>query len=88
MKISSNFIKRNIAGETVIIPTGEAAQYFNGMITMNEVAEFIWDNIEKCNKKEEMIELVMEEFDGNKEEMTKDVGQFMNNLIEVGMVEI
>ena len=45
MKTNKNFILRNIAGDNILVATGEAAQSFNGMITMNEAASFIWSNI-------------------------------------------
>ena len=46
MKRNTNFILREIAGENILVATGKAAQVFNGMITLNEVASFIWSNID------------------------------------------
>ena len=44
MKITKNpeLILRTIAGESVLIPTGEMAARFNGMISLNGPAAFIW----------------------------------------------
>ena len=47
MKRNTNFILREIAGENILVATGEAAQIFNGMITLNEVASFIWKNVKQ-----------------------------------------
>ena len=46
MKINKDFMIRDIAGETILVPTGEISHNFNGMITLNEVAAFILQNIE------------------------------------------
>ena len=53
MKVNSDFVMRNIAGENILVPTGEAAEKFNGMITMNEVAAFMWKNIDEVESKED-----------------------------------
>jgi len=87
MKINENYIVKNIVDETIIIPTGEAAQYFNGLISTNEVAAFIWENIEKCNTVDEMVELVYSEFDADYEIIKNDVQGFLNTLKEVNMIE-
>ena len=44
MRFKKEFIEREIVGETVLIPTGETAAHFNGLISVNELGRFIWDN--------------------------------------------
>ena len=34
MKRTKEFIKRNIAGEIVLVPSGQTAREFNGMVTL------------------------------------------------------
>ena len=36
MKMIDGFMLREIAGEYVAVPSGEAAQVFNGLLTLNE----------------------------------------------------
>lgn len=59
MKIVKEFILREIAGECVLVPTGATSQEFNGMITISDTAKFIWENIEKVDSLEEMIQMVL-----------------------------
>lgn len=87
MKINENYIVKNIVGETVIIPTGEAAQYFNGLISTNEVAAFIWENIESCENPEEMLKKVLDEFEVEENKAREDVFGFLETLKQVGMIE-
>ncbi len=35
MKINYTFVKRDIAGETFLVPVGEAASVFEGIISLN-----------------------------------------------------
>ena len=47
MKRTKEFIKRNIAGEIVLVPSGQTAREFNGMVTLTGTGEFIWEHIEE-----------------------------------------
>ena len=86
MKRNTNFILREIAGENILVATGEAAQIFNGMITLNEVASFIWKNIDECKTVDKLIASILEKFDIDEETARKDVESFTTELIRMGMV--
>ena len=43
MKVSKEFILREIAGEHILVPIGAAAANFNGLISMNEVGRLLFD---------------------------------------------
>ena len=63
MKRNTDFMLRDIAGEVILVPTGVATQQFNGMITLNEVAAFIWKNLDESKSKEELVDKIMDEFE-------------------------
>ena len=67
MNLNKDFILRNIAGESILVATGSATQDFNGMITLNEVATFILENIDECETEEVLVEKVLEEFEIDEE---------------------
>ena len=56
MKIKSDFVMREIAGEKIVVPTGDAAQ-MNALITLNGVAAFIWECLQEDRTAEEVKEL-------------------------------
>lgn len=87
MKVTSNFVMRDVAGDIVVIPTGEAARCFNGQISMNSVSAFIWKHLEACQTPEEMLALVLENYDVDEETARKDVFQFLADLKRAGMIE-
>ena len=86
MKRNTNFILREIAGENILVATGEAAQIFNGMITLNEVASFIWKNIDECKTVDKLIASILDEFDIDEETARRDIESFTAELIRMGMV--
>ena len=42
MRITKEFVLREIAGDYIIIPTGKTVFDFNGLITLNEVGVSLW----------------------------------------------
>ena len=63
MKLKKEFILREIAGEYILVPTGETTLNFNGLITVNELGAFIWNNIEKVNSEEDILKLILDEYE-------------------------
>ena len=63
MKRTKEFIKRNIAGEIVLVPSGQTAREFNGMVTLTETGEFIWEHIEEAESFNHLVLLILEEYE-------------------------
>lgn len=81
MKISQNFILREIAGEYVIVPTGEAAYEFQGLITVNETGAFLWEKLQKDEQTEEsLVKVLCEEYETDQTQAEKDVAEFIQRL--------
>ena len=45
MKIKDGFILRNVAGNNVVVPIGQATIDFNGMIILNDTGAFIFEQM-------------------------------------------
>lgn len=86
MKRNTDFMLRDIAGEVILVPTGAATAQFNGMITLNEVAAFIWKNLDEAESKEDLVNKILDEFEIDKETATRDVEGFVAALYEHGLV--
>ena len=88
MKRNPDLICRSIAGETVLVPTGQLAQNFNGMITLNEVAAFIWENLEKVDSQDELLKLILDEFEVEEAAADADLNGFLSMLLERGFAAL
>ncbi len=86
MKRTKEFIKRNIAGEIVLVPSGETAQEFNGMVTLTGTGEFIWEHIEETKDFPHLIQLILDEYDVDKDTASQDASAFIMQLLQVGMI--
>ena len=80
MKRNTDFMLRDIACEVILVPTGAATQQFNGMITLNEVAAFIWKNLDESESREILVDKIMDEFEVDRETATRDVIGFVSAL--------
>jgi hypothetical protein len=87
MKRIKEYIKRNIAGEIVLVPAGQTAEDFNGMITLTESGDFIWEHLEEARDFNHLVELILEEYDIDKETASQDASAFLMQLLQAGMVK-
>lgn len=86
MKINGEFVLREVVGETILVPVGETALKFNGMITMNEIGGLIWKAIQEDKAEEEILDQIMDEYEVSREEAKKDMEEFLKGLIEQGFI--
>lgn len=87
MKRIKEYIKRNIAGEIVLVPAGQTAVDFNGMITLTESGDFIWEHLEEARDFNHLVELILEEYDIDKETAAQDASAFLMQLLQAGMIQ-
>lgn len=87
MKRKETFISREMMGSYVLMPLGETAQKFSGMILTTETGAFIWEHIEEVNSAEEMANLLTEEFEVSHEEALADVTALFENFQKAGWIE-
>ena len=86
MKIVKEFVLREIAGEAILVPTGETSQEFNGMINLSATAQFIWENLEKVDSLDELVDKILEEFEVDEETAKRDSYLFIVELIKHGLI--
>lgn len=86
MKTNSEYMLREIAGESVLIPTGSASQRLNGMIRLTDTAAFIWKQVDTAADLDEITNRVREEFDVDEERAYRDVRGFLYELYIRDMV--
>ena len=77
MRVSKEFILREIAGENILVPVGTAAVNFNGLISMNGVGRFIFDLLAEERTARELADRVCGEYDVPLEE-------FLQQLRDIG----
>lgn len=86
MKFKKEFMLREIVGETVLIPTGETAAHFNGLISVNELGRFIWDNYENAKDEDDLLQKILDEYEVEKEVAKADLDEFLQTLKDAKII--
>lgn len=88
MKIKEGFILRKIANTDMVIPIGENIADFNGVISLNESAVFLWKRLKEGSEIPFLVDALIREYKINRELAQKDVENFVARLQLANMLEI
>jgi len=80
MKIKSDYIMREVAGNHVVVPTGKAALDFSGVMTLNETGAFLWNLLVEDRTEAELLSALLAEYDVEKAIAELDISQFISRL--------
>ncbi len=87
MKIKKGFMLREVAGNYVVVPVGDASKEFKGIITLNSSGAFLWKSLlEECNMKE-LLEKFLNEYDIDQKTAENDINLFLNKIKEANVLE-
>ena len=86
MKLKEGFILRDVAGETVVIPSGDDLD-LNMMITLNDTGKFIWEKLEQGIDLDALVDAVHDEYDVTRERAKSAVCAFVAKLNDHGFLE-
>ena len=86
MVIKKELIKREIAGDTILVPVGKTIYDSNGLFVMNELGSFIWDLLPNVETEEEILQAVLAEYEVSQEEAAKDIAEFMGKLRQLDII--
>lgn len=87
MRIKDGFILREVAGKVIVVSVGEMAMKFQGMITLNSTAAFLWRRAEKEFTKEDLVKALTDEYDVSDEDAGKAVDNFVETLSKENLIE-
>ena len=87
MKVSEDFVLREIAGEHILVPIRGAAARFSGMIAMNEIGAFIFRALQQETTEQELLEKIRSEYEVDEQTARTDLAEYLNQLREIGALE-
>ncbi len=86
MKLKEGFILRTVAGETVVVPTGDDLD-LNMMITLNDTGKFLWEQLAKGAEEAELTAALLAEYDVDEQTAQNHVALFLKKLNEHGFLQ-
>ena len=72
MIVKKEFVKREIAGDTILVPVGKTVFDFNGLFLLNELGSF--------------LQKILEEYEVPEEEARRDLAEFLKELETKGIL--
>ena len=87
MKIRSDFMLRQVAGQYVVIPIGRAVLNFNAAISLNGTAAFLWQLLTEGAERDTLVKRLTDEYDTDVSTASNDVDAFINTLKEHDILE-
>lgn len=88
LKLNGEFVLREIAGETILVPVGRTALAFNGIITLNQTGIEIWKGLQEEKTHEEILQVLLEQFDVDADTAAGDLDAFLETLREQNLIEL
>lgn len=86
MLIKKELIKREIAGDTILVPVGKTVYESNGLFVLNELGAFIWDILPQAETAADVCRAVLAEYEVSEAEAEKDVAEFLASLEKLGII--
>ena len=80
MRIVPGFLIREIAGETIAIPTGEAARHLSGLIALNGSGEFLFRLLQAEQTEDSLLQAFMDSYEVDRTTAQKDINEFLTML--------
>jgi len=86
MVINKELIRRDIAGDTILVPVGKTVYDSNGLFVLNELGAFIWDLLPQVETEEEIVSAVLKEYEVTAGEAAADIADFLDKLRKMDII--
>ena len=83
MEIRKQLVKRNIAGDVILVPIGDASLELKGLVTLNETGELLWDRLPQAA---DAAAALRAEYDVDEPTALQDAQAFLDALRQLNIV--
>ena len=86
MEIKKELIKREIAGDTILVPVGKSVYDSNGLFVINELGAFLWERLPEAEDESVLLAAVLEEYEVTEAEAARDIHEFLLQLKKLEII--
>lgn len=87
MKIKDGYILDTIGEQKIAVSLDAGKDKFNGMIKLNEVAAFLWEQLSSRTNEDALVDALMQRYCVEEATARKDVRNFVEKLAKSGILE-
>ena len=85
-KRNENFVFRKIGDEMILVPIKDNVGDMGYIYNFNELAAFVWENLDGKDRLLDMKNSIVEEFDVSAQQAEEDLCEFVDDLKEIGAI--
>ncbi len=86
LKLKEGFVMRKVAGETVVLPTGDDLN-LNMMINLNSTGAFLWEKLVEGADENGLVAALLDTYDVDEPRARQSVVSFVSRLRENHFLE-
>lgn len=86
MKLKYDFAVREILGEYVMVPLGEGALKFAGMISTSETGATLVGALKNQVSRQELLQLLLDQFEIDEATAAADLDEFLTQLKKLDLL--
>lgn len=87
MKIKDGYILDAIGEQKIAVSLDNTKDKFSGMIKLNEVAAFLWEQLNQDTEEEKLVATLTQRYRVEEETARRDVKKFVEKLEHNGILE-
>lgn len=86
MRIKKGFVLREVAGQAMVIATGEASKDFHGMIKLNSTGKLVWQGLTSGQSVQEIADTLVNTYGVEHETALADVEALVGQMRDAGFL--
>jgi hypothetical protein len=86
MQIKKELIKREIAGDVILVPVGQTVLNSNGLFVLNELGGFLWDRLPQAETADDLLRAVLDEYMVDETTAKADIEEFLQQLQKLDII--
>ena len=77
MRVIPGFVLREIAGETIAVPSGEAAHCLSGLVILNDSGKFLFELLQQERSVAELVNAMTRTYEVDEATAQEDIAEFL-----------
>ncbi len=86
MEIRKQLVKRNIAGDVILVPIGDTSLELQGLVILNETGELLWDHLPQAADASDLAAAMRAEYDVDEATALRDAQAFLEQLRQLDII--
>ena len=82
----TDFVTRDIAGETIIVPVRDGVGDLNSIYTLNELGTRVWQLLDGQTHVKDIVDTISREYEVTEEEAAKDISEYLDILEKANLI--